>query len=123
MKYHLIVARAFFTTIAILLTVTFTSATDCTPTGTHLQDDAPDTCPDFESKEVTSLSKTGHWNISWPDGHFDGLSPTGTGQCAVVWGCGVFRQFYYTKCWPLFHGAVPTSDGRFSIFVENRLVN
>src|SRR6185295_18125760 len=29
----------------------------------------------------SSLSKTSVWNISWPDGHGDTLSPSGSGKC------------------------------------------
>jgi hypothetical protein len=81
MKFTLILTCAYFATISIFLTVPVTSQTDCTPTGTHLGDSTSGVC--FGSgNNTTSLSKTGNWNISWPDGYADGLTARGTGQCS-----------------------------------------
>lgn len=77
MKYSLILTRAFFTTITILLIVMVASGA-CTPTGTHLSDTTSGACGYLNS---SNLSKTGFWNISWPDGHVNGLTITGSGQC------------------------------------------
>ena len=78
MRCPLILTRAFFITLTLLLTGTVTRGTvDCTPTGTHLQDTTSGSCPDLESHAVTDIGKTGYWNISWPDGNFDGLTVTG----------------------------------------------
>jgi hypothetical protein len=82
MRYRLLLTRALFTTITVLLTVTVTSA-DCTPTGTWLQDVTNSACASLETK---TLTKTSYWNISWPDGFYGGLSPNGTGdfcKCCV----------------------------------------
>ena len=121
MRYPLILTRAFFTTIAILLTMTVTSGGDCTPTGTHLSDTFSGTCPDLESHDITNIGKQSHYNIDWPDGHFDGLTATGSGQCAVHVPCGLFRQFGLTVCWPAFYQPQATTTGVFSIFVEHKV--
>ena len=71
MRYRLLLTRAFFTTITVLLAVTVISA-DCTPTGTWLGDSTNSACGSLETK---TLTKTSYWNISWPDGFWGGLSP------------------------------------------------
>ncbi len=44
MNYPLNLTRAFFATITILLTVQISGGTDCTPTGTHLNDTVTGQC-------------------------------------------------------------------------------
>lgn len=115
MKYSLILTRAFFTTITILSIVTVTSGT-CTPTGTWLSDTTTGACGYLNSG---NLSKTGHWNISWPDGHVNGLTATGSGQC--TWNSNCLEQYGSTYCWPDFHQPVATSAGAFGILVVNKV--
>jgi hypothetical protein len=122
MRYSPILTRAFFTTITVFLTVTVTSGVDCTPTGTWLSDTFSGACPSLESNNITNIGKSGHWNISWPDGHLDGLTAKGSGQCARNYPCGVTRQPGHTICWPLFHQPQRTAAGRFSIVVKTRLL-
>lgn len=118
MNYPLILTRTFFATIIIVFTLPVTFGTDCTPTGTHLSDSTSGVCFG-EGNNPTSLSKTGHWLINWPDGHIDGLSAKGTGQCSSNLPCEWFAVYGQTYCWPSFHPPVTTSAGGFSILVQN----
>jgi hypothetical protein len=120
MRYSLILTRAFFTVITIFLTATVTSSTDCTPTGQHLNDSTSGVCVG-QGNNTTALSKTGHWNISWPDGHVDGLTATGSGQCSSNLPCEWFAVYGQTYCWPAFYPPVRTSAGGFSILVESKV--
>lgn len=72
MNYPLNLTRAFFATITILLTVQISGGTDCTPTGTHLNDATTGQCSLDQMETTRVLTKKGNWNISWPDGHLDG---------------------------------------------------
>jgi hypothetical protein len=118
----LVLASAFFTAVSILLTLTTTGSTDdCRPTGTHVNDTFGGACPDLQSEDITPISKTGNWNITWPDGGADGLTANGSGQCTVNLPCGLFRQPGHTVCWPAFYSPATTSNGSFSIFVENKV--
>jgi hypothetical protein len=93
MNYPLILTRAFFATITILLTVQITGGTDCTPTGRHLSDTTTGQCSLNHQGISSVLTKEGNWNISWPDGHSDGGTAKGTGQCSLGRECGVFLRF------------------------------
>jgi hypothetical protein len=69
--------------------VQITDATDCTPTGTHLNDTTTGQCTvDHHQGLSAVLTKEGHWNISWPDGNVDGLTAKGTGRCSLGRECG-----------------------------------
>ena len=118
MKYPPILTRAFFATVTIFLTVPITRGTDCTPTGTHLSDTTNGACGYLNS---STLSKNGDWNISWPDGHADGLTATGSGECTWNSSCDPFTGYGTTYCWPSFYSPVTTSAGGFSILVENKV--
>jgi len=117
MRFRLLLSRAFFTTITVLLTVTAISA-DCTPTGTWLGDSTNSACAPLETK---TLTKTSHWNISWPDGFAGGLSPNGTGQCTFRAECDPLTTSGTTNCWPDFFQPVTTSSGGFSLLVVNKV--
>ena len=121
MNNPLLLTRAFFVTITILLTVQIAGGTDCTPTGTHLNDTITGQCALNQMEASRVLTKKGHWNISWPDGHLDGLTVTGTGSCRLGRECGVFFDNVITNCWPLFHQPVTTAAGMFSIRVDNQI--
>jgi hypothetical protein len=118
MKYFLILTRAFFTAITILLPVTVTSGTDCTPQGQWQADELSGACGYMNS---STLSKKGHWNVTWPDGHADTLQPLGSGQCTYNWNCDLFAAYGTTYCWPSFYQPVTTTSGGFSILVENKV--
>jgi hypothetical protein len=120
MKYPLIFTRAFLATITIFLTVQVAGSTDCTPTGTHLNDTTTGQCAINEQVSIV-LTKKGHWNISWPDGHFDSWTVTGTGRCTWNRECGFHFGTGVTNCWPLFHPPATTSAGVFSIRVDNQM--
>lgn len=122
MKYPLILTRAFFATITIFVSVPVTTGTDCTPTGVHLGDTTTGVCSG-QGNNTTALSKRGNWNISWPDGHADGLTATGSGQCSSNLPCEWFAVYGQTYCWPSFYPPVRTSAGGFSILVENKVAN
>jgi len=94
-------------------------ATGCKPTGTLISENAVDCTV---TGGPTPVSKTSHWNISWPDGHFDGLTANGTGQCHNRWEC-CDVTVSGTVCWPQFNLPVTTSFGSFSIRVDNKVVN
>ena len=117
MRYRLLLTRALFTTLTILLTVTVISA-DCTPTGTWLSDSTNSPCGSLETKTLTKIS---HWNISWPDGFLGALSPSGTGQCTYRAACNPLTTNQTTNCWPDFYPPVKTSTGGFSILVVNKV--
>ncbi len=59
------------------------------------------------------------------DGHFDGMSINGTGQCHNWWNCCDGSDGYnqYTKCWPEFHQPFRSSSGDFRILVQNQVVD
>src|SRR5205085_2136822 len=118
MKYPLNLTRAFFATIAIFLTVPVARGIDCTPQGQWLADDVSGACGYMNS---STLSKTGYWNVTWPDGYQFSLQPTGSGQCTYNWNCDLFAAYGTTYCWPLFHQPVTLSTGGFSILVEDRV--
>lgn len=120
MKCPSVLLRASFSALTILLMVSATHGTDCTPQGTHLSDSTSGTCS-ANLAEINSLSKTGNWNISWPDGGSDGLTVIGSGQCTNNWTCGP-SQFGITECWPLFYQPVVTSNGDFGILVDQQVV-
>ena len=120
MKYPLILTRAFFATLTIFLSVPVTSGTDCTPHGQWLADEVSPQC-NVGEQQTRALSKTGHWNITWPDGHQELLQPTGSGECTYNWDCSLFAGFGATNCWPLFHQPVRTSEGGFDILVESQV--
>ncbi len=103
----------------IFLTATATSNTDCTPSGTHLSDTT--TTGDC-SQNFGLLTKKGHWNISWPDGYFDALTASGSGKCSWQSRCETLPLLDSIYCWPDFHPPVRTSDGEFSILVENKTI-
>src|SRR5436853_989806 len=112
MKYSLILVRALFTTVTALLLVTVASG-DCTPTGTWLSDVLNSSCG-----YQNNLSKTTNWNIRWPDGHSNGLQPSGSGKCENNTNCvGSTTSTQY--CWPDFYTPVATADGQFTIHVRN----
>ena len=117
MIHRLLLTRTFFITMTVLLTVTIINA-DCTPTGTWLSDSLSATCAAFETKPLT---KTSHWNISWPDGFVGGLSPSGTGQCTYRQVCNPLTTNQTSDCWPDFYPPVRTSSGGFSILVVNKV--
>src|SRR5438045_453882 len=91
---------------------------DCMPTGTWLNDTTSGACGYLETKP---LSKTSHWNITWPDGFFGGLSPSGSGQCTFRVTCDPLETNQTTDCWPDFYPPVRTSTGGFSILVVNKV--
>jgi hypothetical protein len=117
MSYRLLLTRALFTTITVLLTVPAISA-DCTPTGTWLGDSTSSACAALETK---SLSKLSRWNVSWPDGVVASLTPSGTGQCTFRVACNPLTTNLTTDCWPDFYQPVRTSSGGFSILVVNKV--
>jgi hypothetical protein len=121
MKYPLILTHTFFATITIFLTALGTNGiSDCTPTGTHLSDTTTGRC--VMNEQVSSvLTKKGHWNITWPDGHVEGWTVTGTGRCTWNRECGFHFATGITDCFPLFHPPVTTSSGVFRIRVDNQL--
>lgn len=119
MKYRWIFTRVFFATITIFLTVQVTGG-NCTPTGTWLGDTTTGQCS-FSAGHSAVLTKMGVWNISWPDGHqLGGQTLSGTGLCSLGRTCGVLVDNVITNCWPLFHQPVRTSEGMFSIRVDNQ---
>ncbi len=93
----------------------------CLPKGTYLGDSFTGKCPALESKEITGITKQSHYAVFWPDGRTDGLTATGSGQCAIHSPCGLFRVNGTTICWPAFHQPEATTLGKFSIFVENKI--
>lgn len=117
MRYRLLLTRAFFTTITVLLTAMVISA-DCTPTGTWLSDSSSSACSPLETR---TLTKTSSWNISWPDGFAGGLSASGTGQCTFRAVCNPLTTNQTTDCWPDFYPPIKTSSGGFSILVVNKV--
>lgn len=122
MNRPLTFTRAFFATLTVLLTVQITDATDCTPTGTHLNDTTTGQCSvDTHQGLSAVLTKDGHWNISWPDGNVDGLTAKGTGRCSLGRECGNVFDNVVTNCWPLFHQPVTTPAGMFRIRVDNQI--
>ena len=121
MNYPLNLTRAFFATITILLTVQISGGTDCTPTGTHLNDTITGQCSLDQMETTRVLTKKGDWKISWPDGYLDSLTATGTGKCRLGRECLVFFDNVITNCWPLFHQPVKTAAGMFSIRVDNQI--
>ena len=117
MRYRLLLTRAFFITITVLLTVTIISA-ECTPTGTWLNDSTSSACGALETK---SLSKTSNWKVTWPDGFAGTLSPSGSGQCTFRATCNPLETNQTSDCWPDFYEPVRTSTGGFSILVVNKV--
>lgn len=111
-------------TVTVLSNVNCPPFVDCTPTGTFLNNTLQDTCP--ASLEylfaITNLGKQSHYNVSWPNGRFDGLTASGTGQCGINQPCGLFAQRGHTTCWPDFYTPSANSNGTFSILVENKVV-
>lgn len=101
------------------LTATVTNNSDCTPSGTHLSDTT--TTGDC-SQNSGFLNKKGQWNISWPDGHFDALTASGSGTCSWQSRCDRLPILDSIHCWPDFHPPVRTSDGEFSILVEHKSI-
>lgn len=57
MNYPLNLTRAFFATITILLTVQISGGTDCTPTGTHLNDTTTGQCSLDQMETTRVLTK------------------------------------------------------------------
>lgn len=120
MNYPLNLTRAFFATITILLTVQISGGTDCTPTGTHVNDTVTGECSLNQMETTRDLTKKGKWNISWPDGHLvNSWTVTGTGKCRLGRECQVFFDNVITNCWPLFHQPGRSAAGMFSIRVDN----
>lgn len=117
MRYRLLLILALSPTITVLLAVTVVSA-DCTPTGTWISDSTSTACGNLETK---TLTKTSHWNISWPDGFGWALNPNGTGQCTFRAACNPLDVSQRTDCWPDFYPPVRTSTGGFSILVVNKV--
>jgi hypothetical protein len=66
-----------------------TAQADCTPTGQNISETTVN-CPEITGGP-TDNSKSGAWNISWPDGHFDGLTASGTAN--VTMGGNVVRKY------------------------------
>jgi hypothetical protein len=91
----------------------------CTPTGTLLNETLTG-CPTVYGGP-TDISKRDDWNITWPGGHFDGLTASGTGQCHNRWDCCTGSVTDRAECWPAFHQPVASSSGVFSVFVENKV--
>lgn len=117
MSYRLLLTRAFFTTVTVLLTVTVIRA-DCTPTGTWLNDSTSSACGNLETK---TLTKSSFWNVSWPDGVLRAVTASGTGQCTFRAVCDPLNVSERTDCWPDFYPPVRTSTGGFSILVVNKV--
>ena len=116
MKYSLIIRRVFFATVIALLLVTVTKG-DCTPTGTQYQADSTSgAC--WDQSGPKGLSKTGYWNIRWPDGNTDSLRPTGSGGCDQATTC-LQGWGNNQDCWPDFYQPVKSADGTFSIRVRS----
>jgi len=124
MKYPLILTWTFFTTLTVFLGITVTSGDEpaCTPTGTHQGDNTSGVCSG-QGNNTTALTKTGNWNVSWPDGHQDSVQPKGSGQCSSNLPCEWFAAYGQTYCWPSFYPPVTSSAGGFSILVENKVAN
>lgn len=122
MKSALTLVSALLTTTFLCLYFAFPaecSEGDCTPTGQNISETTVN-CPSITGGP-TNLSKTSHWNISWPDAHADGLTASGTGQCHNAWDC-CSTAIEGRECWPQFHQPVRTSSGNFRIFVENQTI-
>jgi len=117
MKYPMLLTRALFMATTIFLTVPVTKGTDCTPTGTHVSDTSNGACG-FGNDDT--ISKSGFWNISWPDGHFDALKASGGGWCSWQSRCETLPILDSIYCWPDFYPPLRTSTGGFSILVENK---
>lgn len=98
-----------FSMAILMATATTAVYADCTPSASHLFDETSG-CP--------SLSKTGHWLVSWSGANHQDLIPTGSGQCKTKSGCcGASPSS--VECWPLFNP--PTISGTMvSIVVTNR---
>ena len=114
MKYPLLLTRALIAT-TIFFTVIVTNGADCTPTGTHLSDITTGACG-FGNSNI--ISKQSFWNISWPNGQFDGLTASGGGWCSWQSRCDTFPALESIYCWPDFYPPVTTSTGGFTILVE-----
>lgn len=110
---------AFFVATTIFVTATLSNNTDCTPSGRHLSDT---TTRGDCSQNFGLLTKKSHWNISWPDSHFDGLTATGSGHCSWQSRCDRLPILDSIECWPDFHPPVKTSNGEFSILVEHKTI-
>ncbi|HEU4714820.1 MAG TPA: hypothetical protein VFS76_24885 [Pyrinomonadaceae bacterium] len=126
MKTLMILTRAFCITIIVCLTVTGTRGDDCTPQGTQSQNDDTSGGGICSGSSSTTphegpLSKTGHWNITWPDGHAETLTPTGSGKCTYQWPCGLNPYYDWTHCWPDFYPPQASSNGNFSVLVVNKI--
>jgi hypothetical protein len=118
MKSRLILISALLSVAVLCLYFISSVQADCTPTGQNISETIV-SCPEITGGP-TNNSKSGAWNISWPDGHFDGLTASGTGQCHNGWNC--CENVIGYVCWPLFHSPVRTSSGIFSILVENQTI-
>src|SRR5215213_6263413 len=103
----------------IIFITTVTNNTDYTPSGTHVSDTT--TTGDC-SQDFGLLTKKGFWNISWPDAHFDALTASGSGNCSWQSRCDRLPILDSIDCWPDFHPPETTSDGEFSILVENKTI-
>lgn len=119
MRCSVIVAPAFFATLTIFINLPSEGDRNCRPTGTHLNDTSSAACTYFTT---STLSKTGNWNINWPDGFVDGLSANGSGECSWNSSCDLLSDYGTTNCWPLFHPPETTSDGGFSLLVESQVI-
>ncbi len=117
MKYSLMLSRALFTTITVLLIVTVTRG-DCTPLGILLSEQTSSACAALEQKTLTKQNK---WSIHWPNSQSDFLTPSGSGQCTFRQTCNPLTSNATTNCWPEFHTPVATSFGVFSILVVDKV--
>jgi hypothetical protein len=117
MKYSLMLSRALFTTITVLLIVTVTRG-DCTPLGVLLSEQTNSACAALEEKTLTKQSQ---WSIHWPLSQSDTLTPSGTGKCTFRQTCNPLQSNATTDCWPEFHTPVVTSFGVFSILVVSKV--
>lgn len=119
MKYPLLLTRVLVISTTIVLTVTVTNGTDCTPSGTHLSDT---TTKGDCSQNNGPLTKDGFWNINWPDSHFDAMTASGVGSCSWQSRCDRLPILDSIECWPDFFPPEATSDGKFSILVVNKKI-
>lgn len=123
MRLPLILISFIFAMVILFFTVAdarglnYPPDADCMPQSTELTGSATGSC-DFG--DTNPLTKTTHWNLSWPDGHFDGLSPSGNGQCTYRATCNPLETSHRSECWPEFHQPVKTAAGSFSILVVHK---
>lgn len=80
MKYSLILSRALFTLITVLLIVTVTRG-DCTPLGILLSEQTSSPCAALEEKTLTRQSK---WSIHWPNLPFRSNTSQASSEPPVV---------------------------------------